>query len=270
MDSLDWESGSGNRFLLFIEYLFNILQEFESQPGRQWLDHFLHVPGLDAPASNEVQKKDKDDDDSSEWKATTVQLPGAQFVDAFRQRHPERKEAFTCWNTKLNCRANNYGTRIDYVFVDRGLAAEALSECEIHPDVEDSDHCPVSAELALRLVPSEKCPQYCTKNFPEFSGRQQKLSQFFAKRTPVAGDGSAQPPPAMKPREAKQQTTMRNFFQCKAAKAAVSETVAVAEESRRSEVEVTGEQLERRVATASAWKSLFKGPPPAPSCRWVH
>ena len=273
---VQWTHWTGNLFHLFIRHLFNTLQKFESQPGRQWLDHFLHVPGLDAPASNEVQKKDKnddddDDDDSSEWKATAVQLPGAQFVDAFRQRHPDRKEAFTCWNTKLNCRANNYGTRIDYVFVDRTLAAESLSECEIHPDVEDSDHCPVSAELTLRLVPSEKSPQNCTKNFPEFSGRQQKLSQFFAKRTPVAGDGSAaQPPPAKKPREAKQQTTMRNFFQSKAAKAVASETVAVAGESRRREVEVTGEHLERRVATASAWKSLFKGPPPAPNCRWVH
>ena len=232
------------------------------------MDHFLYTPGTDARnKSNEVNKKDKnddeDDDDLSEWKATTVNLSGGQFIDAFRCHHPDREEAFTCWNTKHNCRSTNYGTRIDYVFVDRALAAESLSECDIHPDVEDSDHCPVSAELSVTLLPSQKCPQYCTKNFPEFSGRQQKVSKFFAKRSSDAKVPSgALPPPSKKPK----QQTMLNFFQSKAAKT-VSESPVV-EDNRSTEEEVNGEQIEKRVATASAWKSLFKGPPPAPNCRW--
>ena len=230
------------------------------------MDHFLYTPGMGAYKSNEVNKNDENydaDDDLSEWKARTANLPGAQFIDAFRHRHPDRKEAFTCWNTKLNCRSTNYGTRIDYVFVDRALS-ESLSECEIHPDVEDSDHCPVSAELSVTLLPSQKCPQYCTKNFPEFSGRQQKVSQFFVKRSSdeKVPSGSL-PPPAKKPK----QQTMLNFFQSKAAKT-VNDSPVVVEESRSTEGEVDGQQIEKRVATASAWKSLFKGPPPAPNCRW--
>ena len=230
------------------------------------MDHFLYTPGIGGNKSNEVNKNDENydaDDDLSEWKARTANLPGAQFIDAFRHRHPDRKEAFTCWNTKLNCRSTNYGTRIDYVFVDRALS-ESLSECEIHPDVEDSDHCPVSAELSVTLLPSQKCPQYCTKNFPEFSGRQQKVSQFFVKRSSdeKVPSGSL-PPPAKKPK----QQTMLNFFQSKAAKT-VNDSPVVVEESRSTEGEVDGQQIEKRVATASAWKSLFKGPPPAPNCRW--
>merc|ERR1719220_1270786 len=141
------------------------------------MDHFLYVPSLDTKAKSckVIEKHENDDDDDlSEWKARTVNLPGAQFIDAFRHLHPDRKEAFTCWNTKLNCRSTNYGTRIDYVFVDRAIS-DSLSECDIHPMkyVEDSDHCPVSAVISVTLLPSQKCPQYCTKNFPEFSGRQQ-------------------------------------------------------------------------------------------------
>ena len=230
------------------------------------MDHFLCAKSLDAETKSidaNERAKLRDEDDLSEWKARTVNLPGAQFIDAFRHRHPERREAFTCWNTKLNCRSTNYGTRIDYVFVDRALA-DSLSECEIHPDVEDSDHCPVSAELSVTLLPSPKCPQYCTKNFPEFSGRQQKVSQFFAKRTSdeKLPSRAVLPPPAKKPK----QQTMLNFFQSKVAKS-VSDSSIISDESRSTEEEVNEQQIEKRSATASAWKTLFKGPPPVPNCR---
>ena len=52
------------------------------------------------------------------------------FVDSFRHLHPERKEAFTCWNTKMNCRATNFGTRIDYILINKGLVP-ALTESDI-------------------------------------------------------------------------------------------------------------------------------------------
>ena len=55
-----------------------------------------------------------------------------------------------------------------------------INHCEIHPEVMGSDHCPVSASYKLTgLGNSKNLPNYCTKNFAEFSGNQQKLSSYF-------------------------------------------------------------------------------------------
>ena len=95
-----------------------------------------------------------------------------------------RTTAYTCWNTELNCRSTNYGTRIDYIFIDLNLfKTGALNHCDIKPEILGSDHCPVLAELGFNLISSPKCPLYCTKNFPEFLGTQQKLSKFFRNET---------------------------------------------------------------------------------------
>jgi len=94
---------------------------------------------------------------------------------------PTRKLAFTCWNEKMNCRSTNYGTRIDYIFIDSELHQTGLMiHCDIKPDVLGSDHCPVVADFDLQIIPWPMCPSYCTKNFPEFTGRQKKLSDFFS------------------------------------------------------------------------------------------
>ena len=114
-----------------------------------------------------------------EWKIGCVKPKSQQFVDAFRHTFPARTSAYTCWNTELNCRSTNYGTRIDYIFIDIQLhQAGALKHCDIKPEIMGSDHCPVVAELDLDVVSSQKCPSYCTKNYPEFLGKQQKLSKF--------------------------------------------------------------------------------------------
>ena len=103
-----------------------------------------------------------------------------QFCDAFRHFHPDRKEAFTCWHTLTNCRSNNFGTRIDYILTCKDMQ-KYLTFCDIQPEIMGSDHCPVKAEFAqeLRGLAPVKPPQYCTKNFPEFYGNQQKLSEYF-------------------------------------------------------------------------------------------
>ncbi|TRY70551.1 hypothetical protein TCAL_17426 [Tigriopus californicus] len=54
----------------------------------------------------------------------------------------------------MNCRSTNYGTRIDYILADRGLIPH-LGQCDIHPEIEGSDHCPVKCELNVNV------------NFPE-------------------------------------------------------------------------------------------------------
>ena len=42
--------------------------------------------------------------DTEDWECERVKVESNQFLDSFRIFHPSRKNAFTCWNTKMNCR----------------------------------------------------------------------------------------------------------------------------------------------------------------------
>jgi len=173
---------------------------FEDRPGRRWMSHFLGE-------SQQVEEKSEggeEQDSVAEWRISgqvrSRLLPSKCgespfFVDTFRRLHPERSEAFTCWNTKMNCRSTNFGTRIDYVLASGDLA-KRLSAAGIEADVQGSDHCPVTAVFDLRIEPSPTLPSFCTKNFAEFSGKQQKISTFFRSKTELtAENATAAPPP---------------------------------------------------------------------------
>lgn len=105
------------------------------------------------------------------------------FHDTFRIFNPTRKNAFTVWNTKTNARENNYGSRLDYILADNELV-KYLSSAEIYPEILGSDHCPISAtfqNLIPVILPSNKLPTFATKNYPELSGTQKKIQDFFSK-----------------------------------------------------------------------------------------
>ena len=125
------------------------IENFSKTPSRQWLTGFLR---------------------------------DGNFIDAFRHLYPNKEKSFTCWNTKSNARINNYGTRIDYIFLSSQLGC-LLVDCVIMADVYGSDHCPVKSILELKVISSSKLPFICTRNFKEFSGKQLKLSTFFCKRS---------------------------------------------------------------------------------------
>lgn len=166
----------------------NPSEDFDNNPGRQWLNHFLYSNLLPQKESIKIDKskesKNSQPDDLLEWKLIYAKTKSNQFVDAFREKFPNITSAYTCWNTELNCRSTNYGTRIDYIFIDLNLyKTGVLNHCDIKPEILGSDHCPVFAELGFNLISSPKCPWYCTKNFPEFLGTQQKLSKFFRNET---------------------------------------------------------------------------------------
>ncbi|XP_071807640.1 DNA-(apurinic or apyrimidinic site) endonuclease 2-like [Asterias amurensis] len=152
--------------------------EFELHPSRQWLNSFLcdGVPKEEPKESETSSKNCKD----------TEELPASKgkFVDTFRLFHPNREKAFTCWSTMTGARQTNYGTRIDYIFADLDLCSKMIINCDIMPEVEGSDHCPVKARLKCEPVPSEKLPQLSSSNMPEFSGKQMKLMSFFQKLSP--------------------------------------------------------------------------------------
>ena len=130
-----------------------------------WLDEFLADPGSLDSSVTEFDYVGR----------------GKHFVDTFRLFHPDQVEAYTNWCTVTGARATNYGQRIDYILADKWLALNAFEDCIIMPEVEGSDHCPVKASLKWMFVPSDKYSPMCTKFYPEFSGRQQKLTMFFNK-----------------------------------------------------------------------------------------
>ncbi len=123
------------------------------------------------------------------------------LVDLFRCAHPNRRNAFTCWNTKTSARSTNFGSRIDNMLADP-ILAQSLCMCDILPDVMGSDHCPVVSILEIEgennssiecdaadmeregprdLSPSDDyyCPSLCSCNFPELAGIQSSIRPYF-------------------------------------------------------------------------------------------
>ncbi|MCL2339567.1 MAG: exodeoxyribonuclease III, partial [Actinomycetia bacterium] len=75
-------------------------------------------------------------------------LLDAGFIDTFRYLYPEQTSAYSWWSFRGNARANNTGWRIDYFLVSEDLR-DAIEGAAIWPEMEGSDHCPVSLDLAI-------------------------------------------------------------------------------------------------------------------------
>ncbi|MDR2957473.1 MAG: exodeoxyribonuclease III [Coriobacteriales bacterium] len=83
---------------------------------------------------------------SDEERTDFQSLLDAGFIDSFRYLYPDEEEAYSWWSFRGNARNNNTGWRIDYFLVSDCLR-DAISEAAIWPEVEGSDHCPVSLDL---------------------------------------------------------------------------------------------------------------------------
>ncbi len=200
------------------------------------------------------------------------------FFDCFRLHHPDRSEAFTCWHTATNSRSNNYGTRLDYVLANRGLSGR-VSGCDIHPEVEGSDHCPVSARLEVELEPADSEPKHCSKNFPEFSGgRQQKVSRFFTAKkeegkSEMAAEAMKRPKPSSSSGGgAPKQLKLSSFFNVKnppvpKADKETEDTKTEMPKSSPTTVIAPKSSSSSNSSASTAWKSLLSGPPKPPACR---
>ncbi len=76
---------------------------------------------------------------------------GDQLMDAFRAKHPTRKE-FSWWDYRGPCLRLNRGLRIDYLFVSSSLVdliADVRIEAEVRHGTRPSDHAPVMLDLNL-------------------------------------------------------------------------------------------------------------------------
>lgn len=193
-------------------------------------------------------------------------LSFCRFTDSFRYLHPTAEKSFTCWNTKLSARVNNYGTRIDYILISPGLLPW-LTECCLMTDVHGSDHCPVRAHLALEPVPSSRIPGLCTKHFKEFSGKQLKMSSFVcSKRSLLDQESStAKSQPAKKAKViVKQQSNLLQFFGQPNKKSPPVIPPETKDDLTEGSVIVPSELLLPISSTSSSssaalWKDVFKG-----------
>ncbi|KAI6010944.1 Endonuclease/exonuclease/phosphatase [Pisolithus orientalis] len=95
--------------------------------------------------------------------------PNGCMTDAVRTLWPCRKGMYTCWNTKICARETNYGTRVDYILVTRGIL----------PWIKH-------AEGKTAAV-----PRLAARCWDEFSGKQTLLSAFFSKGDRVSTAASA-------------------------------------------------------------------------------
>lgn len=69
------------------------------------------------------------------------------FVDSYRLLHPDTRGAYSWWSYRAGARARNVGWRIDYFLVSERLVPRIMA-AEIHPEIQGSDHCPISLELS--------------------------------------------------------------------------------------------------------------------------
>lgn len=193
-------------------------------------------------------------------------------MDGFRRFHPNQTDAYTCWNTQKGARLTNFGTRIDYIFVDSKLANESLLRCDHLTNYPGSDHCPVVAEFDLEIIQSTVLPQLCTKWMPEFRGTQQKLLNFVVrqeKRTIL------QTEIGVNCKKAKKATavTLDRFFEKKTcqklSKSEWMEDESLSQNSSEessSKKEFASNSDEKSAENGNAWKKLFPGPKRAPAC----
>lgn len=117
---------------------------------------------------------------------------------------------------KIQARETNYGTRIDYILVTKGLL-KWIKHGDIQPSVKGSDHCPIFVDLHEEIIlesgetvklreqiqmagaPRDP-PRLAAKNWEEFSGKQTLLSAFFGKKNSEVTSLSQRPLSAPKAR----------------------------------------------------------------------
>ncbi|CDQ79269.1 unnamed protein product [Oncorhynchus mykiss] len=240
------------------------IDDFEDHPGRKWLNGLLV--------------------DDSEGK-------DGKFVDTFRHFHPTRSKAFTCWNTMTGARQTNYGTRIDYIFADHPLVKMGFVAADIMPEVEGSDHCPVWGKLCCPLLSSSKLPPLCTRNLPEFAGRQQKLSRFLIKMdqqqpnlNPLGSAGTTSTGKkrklavesgvpkskkimTLKAATPKPQGNLLAFFKPKSVPVAPTREDPVSQCERGEERNEGVCMGDKGASLGGFWKTVLRGPPPPPPCK---
>ncbi len=71
-----------------------------------------------------------------------TKLLDSGFVDTFRYKYPDAKDAYTWWSYMFSAREKNVGWRIDY-FLASDRLKDQIVDSLIYDNIMGSDHCPV-------------------------------------------------------------------------------------------------------------------------------
>jgi exodeoxyribonuclease-3 len=70
----------------------------------------------------------------------------AGWIDSFRALHPDEAGHYSWWSQRFGVREKNIGWRIDYALLSPSCR-RFLQAAAIYPEVNGSDHCPISLTL---------------------------------------------------------------------------------------------------------------------------
>ncbi|KAG8662808.1 DNA-(apurinic or apyrimidinic site) endonuclease 2 isoform X2 [Manihot esculenta] len=148
------------------------------------------------------------------WFRSMLVESGGPFFDVFRSKHPDRREAYTCWPSNTGAEQFNYGSRIDHILFagsclhqdyelqGHNFVTCHVKECDILTEykrwkpgntlrwkggwgikLEGSDHAPMCTSLVeIPVVPQHGTPSLSARYLPMIHGLQQTLVSVLLKR----------------------------------------------------------------------------------------
>ncbi|KAK1273288.1 Apurinic endonuclease-redox protein [Acorus gramineus] len=154
-----------------------------------------------------------EDNSFRKWMRSLFVENGGPFFDVFRAKHPERKEAYTCWCPRDGSEVLNYGTRIDHILVagqcmhpthdsEHNFIKCHVTHCDIltqfkrwkpandpkwrggiSTKLEGSDHVPVYILLSnIPCIPLHNTPSLAARYIPEVHGLQQTIVSLLTRK----------------------------------------------------------------------------------------
>ncbi|GME69727.1 unnamed protein product [[Candida] boidinii] len=114
-----------------------VLNFSKSSPSRELLDYYIH--------ETTCLKTETDQD--------------KYFFDVIREFQGRRMKMYTCWNTLKNRRSVNKGSRIDLILTTEDLKKN-IKAADIWPFILGSDHCPIMADIDMKLFCNGKENDY--------------------------------------------------------------------------------------------------------------
>ncbi|XP_077231152.1 endonuclease/exonuclease/phosphatase family protein [Tasmannia lanceolata] len=202
--------------LMFFKILQKRWESLISQGRRVFVVGDLNI----APAAIDRCEAGPDFEENMfrKWLRSLLTECGGPFFDVFRSKHPQRKEAYTCWPQQTGAEEFNYGSRIDHILIagpclhqnhdveGHNILNCNVKECDIldqfkrwkpgsisrwkggrSSKLEGSDHVPVYVCLTeVPNLPVHNVPYLAARYVPEIRGFQQTIVSLLLKRQDVA------------------------------------------------------------------------------------
>lgn len=209
-----------------------------------------------------------------------------QFLfDSTRLYQKRRVAMYTVWNTLTNSRQSNYGSRIDLILTSSTILSQSITNADILPYLNGSDHCPVFTDFDfLGLQPSKKVvptklsfeAKHCFKlikhhDISQLFGRVQKRAV-----EPKSPDNKGSSEPAVKkPKTSKlvylsrkrapiseKQDTIGSFFFSVGSKSSIPSNSLFSESTPPPSASITTVVKNAKPISISSISSMIHGEPP--------